>query len=74
MLKRMDEILKSNFQVKRPVRVQDQQENETAAGYKSLQQEFKERALASLGGSMVYVERTGFAWDPEAEKPEKSKA
>ena len=29
----------------------------------NLKQELKERALASLGGSMVYVERDKLNWD-----------
>ena len=29
--------------------------------------ELRERALASIGGSMVYMERTDFTWEGEEE-------
>ena len=54
----MDEILKGNFKVKRPVKLENAEDkNET------LQEEFRKRALASIGGSMVYVERNKLNWD-----------
>ncbi|MBE7438853.1 MAG: hypothetical protein HS115_10395 [Spirochaetales bacterium] len=58
----MEEILKGNFDVKRPV-------NSEAVIKKSgdVGEELKERALASLGGSMVYVERGTLTWDGETD-------
>jgi len=32
-----------------------------------LAEELKQRALTSLGGSMVYMERTELTWDGEAD-------
>ncbi|VAX35005.1 hypothetical protein MNBD_UNCLBAC01-272 [hydrothermal vent metagenome] len=45
-------ILKGNFQVKNPVKLKEEAVVETVGA------QLKERALASLGGSMVYMERT----------------
>lgn len=53
-----DEILKGNFNVKKPVREKREEEKSVVSGY-------KEKALASIGGSMVYVERTNLTWDGE---------
>ena len=36
---------------------------------KDLAQELRQRALASIGGSMVYVERTALSWDPQPSEP-----
>ena len=58
----MDDVLKSNFKVKNPVVVNETETKET------LKEQLKKKALSSLGGSMVYVERTGLHWDPEAEQ------
>jgi|CXWL01.1.fsa_nt_gi hypothetical protein len=53
-----DQVLKGNFTVKKPVKLE---ENESV----SSQEEYKKRALASIGGSMVYMERTKLTWDGE---------
>ena len=54
-----DEILKGNYKMKKQIKKKkistDKQDK--------LQEELKERALASLGGSMVYVERDKLFWD-----------
>lgn len=57
----MDEILKGNFKVKRPVKL----EKEKIKGKENrLKKELREKALASLGGSMVYMERDlAFTWE-----------
>ena len=55
----MDEILKGNFKVKKPVDLKETQVDKKL----SLREELKKRALASLGGSMVYVERNRLNWD-----------
>lgn len=60
-----EEILKGNFKVKRPI---DQGGEEKKM---SVQEELRERALASLGGSMVYMERTNFTWDGEPAQDDK---
>lgn len=55
----MSEFLKGNFQVKRPVK-----EAEAQAGEKSsLKEEFRRKALSSVGGSMVFVEMDQMMWD-----------
>ena len=56
----MDEILKGNFKVKTPV---DLTKNVDPAEKETLSQIVKKKVLASLGGSMVYVERTQLNWD-----------
>lgn len=54
----MDEqILKGNFKVKNPIKIDQEQKPS------SFQEEYKKRALASIGGSMVYMERTNLTWD-----------
>ena len=54
-----DDILKGNYKIKKQIKERkisiDEQE--------ILKKEVKERALASLGGSMVYVERDKLFWD-----------
>lgn len=52
-----EDVLKGNFKVKNPVKIEDKKDNV------SVQQELKKRALASIGGSMVYMERTDLVWD-----------
>lgn len=58
----MIDVLKGNFQVKNSVRVEEDGEKPA-----SLEQELRNRALSSIGGSMVYVERTPLAWDGDGE-------
>ncbi len=58
-----EEILKGNFKVKNPVKVEDKKENT------SIRQELKKRVLASIGGSMVYMERTDLVWDGDSKSP-----
>lgn len=56
----MDEILKGNFKVKRPVKLEKGKKDKG----NRLKQELKEKAMASLGGSMVYMERDlAFTWE-----------
>ena len=55
----MDNILKGNFKVKNPIHLSESQ----PISKENLTQELKKRALASLGGSMVYVEREQLNWD-----------
>lgn len=60
----MSEFLKGNFQVKREVH--EKQQDATSQKQK-LAEELKQRALTSLGGSMVYMERTDLTWDGDAD-------
>ena len=54
-----DEILKGNFKIQNKIKDEKISINKK----ENLKQELKERALASLGGSMVYVERDNLNWD-----------
>jgi hypothetical protein len=56
----MDEpFLKGNFKTKRTIAV----ENGESKG--SIQHELRKKALGTLGGSMVYMERNNLTWDGE---------
>jgi len=55
-----EEFLKGNFKVKKPVVSSSEDEKKS-----SVKEKLKERALASLGGSMVYMEQTDLTWDGE---------
>ncbi len=61
-----DNLLKGNFKVKREVK--DAGPAMAATGAEAIAEQLKKRALASLGGSMIYVDRTVLDWDPEAKK------
>jgi len=54
-----DDILKGNYKIKKQIKEKEIINNEQ----EKLKNELKERALASLGGSMVYVERDKLFWD-----------
>ena len=56
----MNDFLKGNFSVKKKI-VEKSGKEETEK--EALSKELKDRVLSSLGGSMVYVERTGLMWD-----------
>jgi hypothetical protein len=58
----MTSLLKGNFTTKKKTEI-NQESNEKA----SLQDEFRKAALNSIGGSMVYVERTELTWDGDDE-------
>ena len=59
----MSEFLKGNFKVKRPVKPA----LETKASEKqSFKEEFRRKAIASVGGSMVFVEMDQLMWDGDA--------
>ncbi|MGZ5049763.1 MAG: hypothetical protein ACXWF8_03405 [Methylobacter sp.] len=53
----MSELLKGNFEVKRKLSVND---TDDGADFNN---EFKKKALESIGGSMVFVEREMLFWD-----------
>ena len=50
------ELLKANFKLKSPVNIAEEKKM-------SFQQEYKKRALSSIGGSMVYMERERLIWE-----------
>lgn len=51
-----NDILKGNFCVKKPVVVEPKKDE-------TLAEDVKKRALKSLGGSMVYIERKTLVWE-----------
>jgi len=59
----MSELLKGNFQVKKEVTTSEQHDEEAA-----FQQEFRKKALESIGGSMVFIEREKLFWDEATEQ------
>ena len=54
-----NDILKGNYKIKKKI----EEKKINIAKKEKLKKELKERALASLGGSMVYVERDKLFWD-----------
>ena len=54
----MSELLKGNFKVKREIRVAETRDEAT-----EFKNEFRKKALESIGGSMVFVEREKLFWD-----------
>jgi hypothetical protein len=63
-------ILKGNFKTKRKVASTEAHLSKT----ERIQEELKKKALSSLGGSMVYVERRKLVWEenpPAAKSPNK---
>lgn len=54
----MSELLRGNFDVQREVKVVETKDD--AAEFKN---EFRKKALESIGGSMVFVEREKLFWD-----------
>ncbi len=55
----MSELLKGNFTVKNKVKVKDKDINPN--------NEFRKKALNSIGGSMVFVERNKLFWDEDSQ-------
>ena len=58
----MSNLLKGNFTTQKTVETPNQ-DSEKA----TLADDFRKAALNSIGGSMVYVERTDLTWDGEDE-------
>jgi hypothetical protein len=54
----MSELLRGNFKVKNEVEV-----NETVDTVTAFNNEFRKKALESIGGSMVFIEREMHFWD-----------
>jgi len=58
----MSDLLRGNFKVKNKVEVKDEEVDAS--------DEFKKKALDSIGGSMVFVERNKLLWDEDSELDE----
>jgi hypothetical protein len=59
----MSELLKGNFSVKKPVHAADGEASRQDGPAQALAERLKKAALASIGGSMVYMERTDLTWN-----------
>ena len=57
----MNELLKGNFTVKNKVKVNEKNEDTDSMN------EFRKKALNSIGGSMVFVERDKLFWDDDSQ-------
>lgn len=57
-----ENILKSNFKIKKPVVLGMEKKDDSPL------RDYHKKALVSIGGSMVYMERTKLTWDGEGEK------
>ena len=55
----MSELLKGNFKVKNKVKVNDEVIDPNS--------EYRKKALNSIGGSMVFVERNKLVWDEDSQ-------
>lgn len=64
----MSEFLKGNFKVKRPV---EQAPQSKAAETESLKDEYRRKAINSVGGSMVFVEMDHLMWDGDSSAGDK---
>ncbi len=60
----MSAYLKGNFTVKRDV--VDPAAKAEKSSAERIKDELRSKALSSLGGSMVYVDRTQLTWDGDA--------
>ena len=54
----MNDLLKGNFKVKRDVVLNEVEDKDA-----EFQKEYRKKALESIGGSMVFVEREKLFWD-----------
>ena len=57
----MSELLKGNFTVKNKVKVNEENKDTDAKN------EYRKKALNSIGGSMVFVERDKLFWDDDSQ-------
>jgi hypothetical protein len=56
----MSELLKGNFMVKNKVKINEENEDVDTMN------EYRKKALESIGGSMVFVERDKLFWDDDS--------
>lgn len=54
----MSELLRGNFEVKKPVKIIDSSDDR-----ENVNKEFQKKAMDSVGGSMVFIEREKLFWD-----------
>lgn len=59
----MSDVIKGNFSVKKPVKVAGGDSSHQDESAQTLAERLKKAALASIGGSMVYMERTELTWN-----------
>lgn len=59
----MSDVLKGNFNVKKPVHAAEDDASCRDESAQALAERLKKAALASIGGSMVYMERTDLTWN-----------
>jgi len=59
----MFDVLKGNFKVKKPVHAAEDDVPRQDESAQALAERLKKAALASIGGSMVYMERTDLTWN-----------
>jgi hypothetical protein len=62
----MNQFLKGNFEVKKKVELDGTKANSED----SVAEKLKKAVMGSIGGSMVYVERSELTWDGEEEADE----
>ncbi len=61
----MSEFLKGNFKTKKEVKESTEETGQSSGD--ALIEEVRKKALSSLGGSMVYMDRTDLEWDGSEE-------
>ncbi|MDB4037913.1 hypothetical protein N9519_02590 [Candidatus Thioglobus sp.] len=54
----MSDLLRGNFQVKNKVKLKDEKPDSDS--------EYRKKAINSVGGSMVFVERNKLVWDEDS--------
>lgn len=64
----MSDFLKGNFKVKKTI-VEDKAQPTADDKKAAFKQEFRRKALQSVGGSMVFVEMDELYWDGGENKP-----
>lgn len=71
----MSDFLKGNFKVKNPVKgeKEDKSKKKDDNSEPTFMDEYKRKAIQSVAGSMVFVEKELMTWDPETENPEDGK-
>jgi len=57
----MSEFLKGNYDLNTKISESEDKES-------SIEEEFRKKAINSIGGSMVFVERNRMTWDGDAEE------
>lgn len=63
----MSELLKGNFKVQKPVEAKTDAMSEDD----KFKAEYRKKALESIGGSMVFIEREKLFWDGGSDESDK---